>query len=139
MSVTQISVFSENQPGHLAAILDDFTRAGINVRGFTAADTGDFGIVRFIVDNPDRAKEILDQSGCACATSQIVCLKLEDVPGELGRVMGLLGERNINIEYCYSLISTYIALCTSDVVQTESVLRDEGFTLLTQQDVASTL
>ena len=53
MSVSQISVFIESEPGHLVRVLDSFVEAGVNVRGYSASDTGDYGIVRFIVDNPD--------------------------------------------------------------------------------------
>ena len=59
MSVSQISVFIESEPGHLVRVLDSFVEAGVNVRGYSASDTGDYGIVRFIVDNPDAALAVL--------------------------------------------------------------------------------
>ena len=64
MSVSQISVFIESEPGHLVRVLDSFVEAGVNVRGYSASDTGDYGIVRFIVDNPDAALAVLrEQNG----------------------------------------------------------------------------
>lgn len=135
MSISQISVFLQSEPGHLEKILNLFRAHEINVRGFCAADTGDFGITRFIVSNPSRALEVLEGSGFACLTKSVIGIKLADSPGNLLRVMSALSHENINIEYCYSLISTYIALTTDDDVLAAQVLTDAGFTLLKQGDI----
>ena len=115
MSVSQISVFIESEPGHLVRVLDSFVEAGVNVRGYSASDTGDYGIVRFIVDNPDAALAVLREQNAACAKSEVLVLRLEDTPGELARVMGIIADCHINVTYSYSLISTYIVLSVNDV------------------------
>ena len=133
MSVQQISVFVESKPGHLHRILDAFESAGVNVRGYYASDTGDYGIVRFIVDQPDSALGVLKELGCACAKSEVLCVRLQDKPGELARVMKTMSECGINVTYSYSLISTFIALHVSDLAQAEQILANEPIELVGQE------
>lgn len=135
MSVSQVSVFLESRPGHMKRVLDSFVEAGISVRGFSASDTGDYGIVRFIVDDPKAALDVLQREGCAAIETQITVVRLDDVPGELARVMGVLATCGINFDYSYSLVSTYIALHTSDVEATEAALANQPVTLLSQSDL----
>jgi len=136
VSVSQISVFTENQPGHLRKVLDLFEAAKVNVRGFSAADTVDYGIVRFVVDNPQQALDTLRECGAAATITEVLCLRLEDRPGELARVMGVLADCGINVHYCYSLISTYIAMFVDDLVHAEQLLSAEPVELLSQSDMA---
>lgn len=135
MSVSQISVFLESQPGHLLHVLDAFEAAGVNVRGYSASDTGDYGIVRFIVDRPDEALDVLKSQGAAATKSEVLCVRLTDAPGELARVMGVMARCGINVAYSYSLISTYIALSVKDIAQVEGLLMDEPIELICQKDL----
>lgn len=135
MSVEQISVFVESKPGHLARVIDGFTQANVSVRGYSASDTGDYGIVRFVVDDPDKALEVLRDMNCAATKTPVLCLRLEDKPGELARVMGVLSACNINVKYSYSLISTYICLYVKDLVRAEQLLAEQPVELLAQEDL----
>ncbi len=139
MSVQQISVFLESRPGHLRRVLDAFEDAGVNVRGYSASDTGDYGIVRFIVDDPTRALSVLNTLGAAATATDVLCVRLDDVPGELARVMGIMADCDINVIYSYSLISTYIALSVKDVSRAEQVLVDEPVELIGQNELARVL
>ena len=139
MSVQQISVFLESRPGHLRRVLDAFEDAGVNVRGYSASDTGDYGIVRFIVDDPTRALSVLNTLGAAATATDVLCVRLDDVPGELARVMGIMADCDINVIYSYSLISTYIALSVKDVSRAEQVLVDEPIKLIGQNELARVL
>ena len=139
MSVQQISVFVESKPGHLHRILDAFESADVNVRGYYASDTGDYGIVRFIVDQPDTALEVLKGLGAACAKSDVLCVRLQDRPGELARVMKTMSECGINVTYSYSLISTYIALHVSDLERAEQLLADAPIELVGQDAFTKTI
>ncbi|WP_281654981.1 amino acid-binding protein, partial [Eggerthella sinensis] len=103
MSVQQISVFLESRPGHLRRVLDAFEEAGVSVRGYSASDTGDYGIVRFIVDAPDKALAVLRDMGAAATSTDVLCARLDDTPGELARVMGIMADCGINVTYSYSL------------------------------------
>ena len=135
MSVSQISVFLESRPGHLNRVLGLFEKQGISVRGYSASDTGDFGIVRFIVDDPDRALSTLEAAGAAASKTEVLCAKLEDKPGALARLIGIMAACDINIIYSYSLIATYIALSVKDVAAAERLLIDQPLELITQDDL----
>lgn len=136
MSIKQISVFVESSPGHLKRNLDALCNEGISVRGFSCSDTGDYGIARFIVDDPARALAMLSDRGAAVTTTDVVCLALDDKPGELARVFGILAEAGMNILYSYSLISTYIAFKVDDPERAEALLTEAGITLISQADLA---
>ncbi len=136
MSVQQISVFLESRPGHLRRVLDAFEGAGVSVRGYSASDTGDYGIVRFIVNDPDLALSVLEGMGAAATKSEVLCMRLNDVPGELARVMGIMADCGINVTYSYSLISTYIALSVKDIARAELLLASEPVELIGQEDLA---
>lgn len=139
MSVPQISVFMESRPGHLHRVLDAFEDAHVNVRGFSASDTGDYGVVRFIVDEPDKAVDVLRGMGSATVKSEVLCLRLSDRPGELARVMGILSDRGLNVSYTYSLISTFIAVSVKDIAHAEEILKDEPVELAGLEEIAASV
>ena len=135
MSIKQISVFVESKRGHLKRNLDIFQDAGISVRGYSCSDTGDYGIARFIVDEPERALAVLQDRGSAVTLTDVVCAEMIDEPGELARVFGILADANINITYSYSLIETYIAFRVDDPVFAEELLAKDGVRIITQDDL----
>ena len=139
MSVPQISVFMESRPGHLHRVLDAVEDAHVNVRGFSASDTGDYGVVRFIVDEPDKAVDVLRGMGSATVKSEVLCLRLPDRPGELARVMGILSDRDLNVSYTYSLISTFIAVSVKDIAHAEEILKDEPVELAGLEEIAASV
>jgi hypothetical protein len=137
MAVPQISVFLENQPGHLKRILDAFEAAGVNVRGYSASDTGDYGIARFILDQPEKALEVLRSQGCATTRTEILCVRLHDKPGELARVMGIISDAQINVLYSYSLISTFIAIHVDDIESAEAALQHQPIDLVSLNEISA--
>ena len=137
MSVRQMSVFLESKPGHMKRVLDAFEAAHVSVRGYSASDTGDYGIVRFVVDDPDRAAEVLTGMGTAWKASDVLCVALQDVPGELARVMGIISDVGINVLYSYSLISTFIVMSVKDIAEAERLLSAQPVTLVDQRTLAS--
>jgi hypothetical protein len=137
MAVPQISVFLENQPGHLKRILDAFEAAGVNVRGYSASDTGDYGIARFILDKPETALEVLRAQGCATTQTETLCVRLHDRPGELARVMGVISDARINVLYSYSLISTFIAIHVEDIKSAEAALQHQPIDLVSLKEISA--
>lgn len=135
MSIKQISVFVQSKPGHLKQNLDIFQEVGISVRGFSCSDTDDYGIARFIVDDPERGLAVLKDRGAAVTLTDVVCVELVDKPGELARVFGVLADAGINITYSYSLIATYIAFRVDDPASAEELLRKEGVRIITQEEL----
>ncbi len=137
MTVSQISVFTESKPGHLVSVLQKLEGAGVNVRGYSVSDTGDYGIARFIVDKPDSATAALEAAGAAFTVTPVLCLKLLDKPGELARVMGVLAACDINISYSYSMISTYIIINVPDVDQVKGILEKQPVEIISQSDITA--
>ena len=135
MTIKQISVFAESKPGHVSAVLELFGNESINVRGFSAGDTGEYGILRFIVDKPDEALAILQKNNHACACTPVLCIRLKDEPGELARVMKVLASCDINVIYSYSMISAYIVLSVSDIEHAEALLANEPVECACQDDI----
>lgn len=136
MAVFQISVFTESKLGHLARILDLMKSADVNVRGYSVSDTGEYGIARFIVDDADRACAALKANNSAFTIKEVLCIKLDDVPGNLAKVMNIFAETGTNVNYSYSMISTYIIVCVDDARSAQKTLADRGLELIDQDDIA---
>lgn len=137
MAVAQLSVFIESKVGHLKRILDAFVENDISVKGYALSDTGDYGIARFVVDDPALAFEVLSASGAAVKQTDVLCLKLADVPGELARVFAVIADQGMNVKYSYSLISTYIAIGVDDVERAQFALLDQPVELVSQDEFSA--
>ena len=114
MLLNQLSIFLENESGSLDRVLEVLVEGEISIRGYCISDTADFGILRVIVDNCDKAIEVLRKNSIIASKSCVIALKLNDSPGELHRLISTLYRGGYNIEYSYSLVSTYIAVRTND-------------------------
>lgn len=105
MTLRQISVFLENHQGSLVELTDILAKEAINISAFSIADTTDFGIARLIVDKPDKAYEKLTEAGIPVFITEVIAVKLEDKPGSLHKVLSVLSDGNISIEYSYAFFS----------------------------------
>ena len=139
MSIYQVSVFTQSQPGHLLRILNILAEEELNVRGFSCSDSGDFGIARFVLGEPQKALDILQAKGFAAAMTEILVFELHDTPGELQSVVSLLANDGLNIVYSYSLISTCVAIRVKEVDRAKKLLQDNGVALVTQETLAEVL
>ena len=104
MKVEQISVFLENKSGRLAEVTGILARAGVNIRTLSLADTADFGILRLIVNQTEKAKEILKENGFTVGKTEVVALVVPDKPGGLGGILKILDGAGINVEYMYAFV-----------------------------------
>ena len=102
MLIKQLSIFLENKSGRFTEIANILGEAGINMSAFTVAENSDFGILRIIVSDPDKAKDILREARFAVSVTDVVCLQCPNVPGSLAKAMSILTEANIFIEYMYA-------------------------------------
>jgi hypothetical protein len=105
MILQQISIFLENKSGRLAEVTDLLGRAGVNIRALTLADTADFGILRLIVDDNERAEKTLRENGFTVGKTDVVAIEVPDHPGGLARVLAELGKAGINVEYMYAFVA----------------------------------
>jgi hypothetical protein len=102
MKIQQISVFIENRPGHLAAQIRALADAGINIVTLSLADTEQFGILRLIVRDWEKAKGVLEQAGRVVKTTEVLAIEVEDRPGGLAGLLEVIDTGGINVEYMYA-------------------------------------
>jgi hypothetical protein len=100
--IKQLSIFVNNEPGRLAHISSVLKECGINMRAFNLAESTEFGILRTIVEDPDRAYDQLRQKGIIVKKTDVIGVYLQDTPGALFKAADALGKANINIEYGYA-------------------------------------
>lgn len=102
--IKQISVFLENKSGRLVRVAQVLGDAKINIRGLSIADTSDFGILRMIVDQPDKAIVELKDKGIMATVTEVIAMEVPDNPGGLATILSYMQDAGINIEYIYSFI-----------------------------------
>jgi hypothetical protein len=104
MKIKQISVFIGNKKGRLAMVTEVLEKAKIDIRALSLADTADFGMLRMIVDNPDRCAAVLKESDFAVQETDVLAVEVADAPGGLHRILKIFDENDINIEYVYAMV-----------------------------------
>lgn len=104
MKIKQISIFMENRSGRLAKITSAVGNAGINIRAMSLADTSDFGILRLIVTDTEKALEVLKDQGLTVKVSDVVAVAIPDVPGALGNLLSIIEHEGLNVEYMYVVV-----------------------------------
>lgn len=102
MELAQLSIFIDLKQGGIAELAELFGREGINFRALTLSDTKDFGVLRFIVDDSDKAEEILRANHFTVVVSEVVAVEVEDKPGALGEVYRILDQKKIKVDYMYA-------------------------------------
>ena len=107
MQVEQISIFIENKFGRLAEVTRILGDAGINIRTLSLADTSDFGILRLIVNDSQKAKEVLKERGFTVSKTEVVAVEIPDRPGGLADLLQVLDADGINVEYMYAFVEHF--------------------------------
>ncbi len=137
----QISVFVENRQGALVEITQVLAQNEINIRALSIADTKDFGILRLIVTDTDKAIATLSEAGFLVKATEVVGVKIGDAPGKLSTALDVLDKAHINMEYLYAFMTrtekhAYVVLRVEDNAACEQALEGAGFHLITDADVA---
>jgi hypothetical protein len=102
MKINQLSVFLENKPGKLSVPCKALTDAGLNILTLSLADTHQFGILRLILQDWEKAKDVLEKAGCVVNVTEVVALEVPDKPGGLTQVLDVVEKAEINLEYMYA-------------------------------------
>ena len=102
MKIKQLSVFLENKPGPLSEPCHALAKAGVNILTLSLADTQQFGIMRLIVKDFEKARTVLTEAGCAVRLTEVVAVEVEDRPGGLAQILEIIESKDINIEYMYA-------------------------------------
>ena len=140
MRIRQISIFLENKPGQLSTICRALADAKVNIVTLSLADTADFGIVRMIVDDHEKAKVVLTEKGHVVNVREVIGVCVPDRPGGMAEVMQSLDAAGANIEYSYAFAfhrgeKAVLVFCFDDNAKAEAALRAAGYTTLGEEEI----
>ncbi len=140
MSVKQISVFLENKPGQLNQMTNVLSEHDIDMKALALAETTDFGIARFIVDDVLETVTVLNQEGYISRLTPVIAVEIPDEPGALNRVLQIFTDNEINLEYMYAILSSegqkaYMIFKVHDDVKASAALTAAGIEVLSQEDL----
>ncbi len=138
--VYQISVFLENRAGQFAEITTYLADNGIDIRAISIAETADYGILRMIVDDAEKATSILMQHGYLLSMTPVLVVSVPDQPGGIAPVLATMAEGNIDIEYMYSLFThtegkAYIVFRVGETEKFVALLASHGITPSTAEEL----
>jgi hypothetical protein len=131
----QVSVFLENKPGSLYEVLRKLKEWGVNLRALSLADTAEFGVLRFIIENPEEIVAKLKEERFAATLTEVLAVGVEDRPGGLCDVVEVLTRSNISIEYLYAFVSpqgekAYVVLRVEDLEKAREALEGRNVPIL---------
>lgn len=139
MLINQLSVFVENKPGRLAAVIEALGENNINMSALSLADTSEYGILRIIVDNPDGAAEILKGIGVVVKVTKVLAISMDDTPGGLSKILDIFLKNEINVDYMYAFVGktekkAVMVVKVSDAKKAEEVLQNAGIATLSADE-----
>ncbi len=130
--VRQISIFAENRKGAMRAITRLLADGGVNIQSFVTNDSAEFGIIRMLVSDPDRAAALLTEAGYQIKRTAVMAFAIPDEPGSLDRLLACVEDANINIDYLYTSFDResagpVIVIRADDMDELERFLKTQGF------------
>lgn len=139
MFINQLSVFIENRTGRLEDVLEAIKEAGINIISLSLADSSDYGLLRMIVSEPEKAKEALKAKDFTAMLTPVLAVKLPHQVGQLQVLLDAICSAGINIEYTYALATgnddASIVIKTADLKAAAQVLAETGVELITSKEL----
>jgi len=131
MIMEQVSVFVENKPGAMSEITASLADAGIDLKAFTVADKSEFGVLRFLADDPQKAHALLKSNGWVASITRVVAIKMTDKPGSLAKVLKLFADNDVQVEYLYAFVAqeearAYVVLRVEDIEGAEKLFEASG-------------
>ena len=140
MFVKQISIFLENKSGRLSDLTRTLGDNDIDISALSIADTTDFGILRLIVNDPEKAERILKAEGFAVNATSVIAIGVQDQPGGLAKALDILDREKISIEYMYAFVSkseneALVILKVSEPEKAVDTLKANGISVLTASQV----
>lgn len=140
MAMKQVSIFIENETGRLAALTQLLADHGVDLNAATIAETGEYGILRCIVQNPEEMAGILSDGGFMASVTEVLAVGIDNRPGGLNRVLQVLSGAGISVKYIYSTIQSIkgeavIMMKTGDQDRAEKLLQSAGVNLCTMDEL----
>lgn len=129
MLVKQISVFLENKPGRLSEAAEVLAKNGIDISALSLADTDEYGVLRMIVSDPDKAKNALGESGIICKVTDALVVAIDDRPGGFSESLRILTDNGIEVKYMYACVSreqgkAIMVLSVADPAKADELIRN---------------
>ena len=142
MKVEQISIFLENKPGGLEEVTRLLKEAEVNIRTLSMADTTDFGILRLIVNDTEKAKQVLKDKGFTVGKTEVIGVEVADKPGGLAEILNVMKENTINVEYMYAFLQksankAIIIFRFDELEKAIDVLQKAGIKILKGEEIYS--
>ncbi|MBU0665094.1 MAG: ACT domain-containing protein [Proteobacteria bacterium] len=142
MRVEQIAVFLENKSGRLAEITATLADNGVNIRALSVADTADFGILRLIVDDVEKAKKVLKANGFTVGVTNVIAVEVADRSGGLAKVLKTIEKAGLNIEYMYAFVNrsgenAVLIFRFEEMDRAIAALQQDGFTILSGAQICA--
>ncbi len=139
MVAKQLSVFIENRQGRLGEVLKVLKNNNVNILSLSLADTTEYGLLRLIVDNPEKGKEELANCGFSTMLTNVLIIKITHQAGSLQKLLEILAEKDINIEYMYGLstegLEATVVLKSSDLTLAENTLTSANIKTLSVEEI----
>ncbi|MDR2487149.1 MAG: ACT domain-containing protein [Clostridiales Family XIII bacterium] len=140
MTIDQVSVFVENAPGKLAGLTRILAEANVDIRAMSLADNTEYGILRMIVNDTAAALKALERNDCIVSVTQVLAVEINDRPGSLSQVLGVLEKEGISVEYLYAFITrkaddAYVIFRIEDTDRANVVLAENGIRTASPHDL----
>lgn len=140
MKIKQLSVFIENKEGRLKKTMDTLGKENINIRALSIADTTNFGILRLIVSEFEKAKAILEENKFVVNETDVIAIEIPDKPNGLSAVLNILDKKEINLEYLYAFVAkktnqAIVVFRVQNIDESIELLSKENLKLLSQKDI----
>jgi hypothetical protein len=137
-AVNLVAVFVENKPGQTARVTKLLTDVGVNLCWLTIANSGSFGVMKFLVDQRDLAVQTLKEKGLMVSLLEVLAVEVPHKPGSLQAVADLLGRNDINLDNCSGFVANNRAILVVEVqelAQARAIFEKQGLRLLTQEEM----
>ena len=140
MKVKQLSIFLENKAGRLREVTEVLAKHEINIRSLYVAETSQFGIVRLIVEQTEKACDLLKMHDFTVETTDVIAVEVDDKPGSLSNLLNVLSGNDINLEYVYAFVErrqnkAVVIVKIEDIDRAEDVLNSNGIKILKQDEL----
>jgi hypothetical protein len=138
--IKQISLFVENKPGRMAKVSKTLSDANVNIRALTIAEAGDFGVIRMVVNDPEKGYKVLKDNGFTVSATEVLAVEMKDTPGGLYAIVNTLGESSVNVDYAYAFVTAkaqkaMLILRVDDISKAREALGAKGIKIATREEI----
>ncbi|PKL68588.1 MAG: acetolactate synthase [Methanobacteriales archaeon HGW-Methanobacteriales-1] len=140
MKLKQISIFLENKEGRLKKAISILSQANTNIRALSIADTSEFGILRLIVPEPEKAQKKLEENNFVVKVNEVIAVEVPDQPGGLDSILSILYGSQINVEYLYAFVEknedkAIVVIKTENIDEGIAALEESNIKIMSAEDV----